>query len=259
MKLISDPAMVFKEISSPRFRHADIINSSVTQVVSNKIRHLVNIPYYIGSCILDLSKLTMMKFYYNIFIRKYGIHRVQLEMSDTDSFLMKIQCENIYQDLKDLKVVDFGNYPEDHPFYDRTNAGKMFYLKDESGSRPISAFIGLRAISYSIQNADNSENKVVSKGVPRQKLKQLSHSTLESVLHNVQRHLIKSQALRSFKHQMYTITQSQLGLSPFDSKRYLCATGYHTLPYGHYKINREKNPMPALKLWERHGLITEEG
>ena len=259
LKLVSDPTTVFKEISSPRFRHADVINSSVTQVTSNKTRHLVNIPYYIGSSILDLSKLTMMRFYYDVFIKKYGIHRVQLEMSDTDSFLMKIQCEDIYQDLKDLKVVDFGNYPVDHPFYDTTNAGKMFYLKDESGAKPISSFTGLRAKSYTIQYADGGGNKVVSKGVPRQKLKHLSYGTFESVLHKVQHHLIRSQALRSFKHQIFTIKKSQLALSPFDSKRYLCSTGYHTLPYGHYKISREKNPMPVLKLWERHDQIAQEG
>ena len=42
-------------------------------------------------------------------------------------------------------------------------------------------------------------------------------------------------AIRSWKHSVYTIRQHKVALSAFDSKRFVCDDGIHTLAYGHYR------------------------
>ena len=47
--------------------------------------------------------------------------------------------------------------------------------------------------------------------------------------------------IRSTKHRIYTIEQIKRGLGSFDDKRCLFDGQTDTLPWGHYKVNIEKN------------------
>ena len=42
--------------------------------------------------------------------------------------------------------------------------------------------------------------------------------------------------LRSISHEVYTVSESKLALSPHDDKRYVVSDSCDTLPWGHYKI-----------------------
>lgn len=54
--------------------------------------------------------------------------------------------------------------------------------------------------------------------------------------------LQKTQYLfRSRLHEIQTIRQTKLALSPYDDKRYLLAQSTDTLPWGHYKIASLEN------------------
>ena len=239
MKLVSDAKKVLNAVKSSRFKHADVINSRIVQVTGERRKNLINTPYYAGVAILELSKLLLMKMHYEHFMKKYGRFKLRLCMTDTDSLLYHIQTENLYEELRDMGIVEFSNYPEDHPCYDKTNGGKLFYLKDESAGKPIKCFVGLRAKSYSVQYDDEKYNKMVGKGVPRSKLRSITHEDMLKVLET---HLIKnvmSNQLRSFKHTMFSIRQEKVALSPFDNKRYVCQDGINTLPYGHIDIQGE--------------------
>jgi len=45
-----------------------------------------------------------------------------------------------------------------------------------------------------------------------------------------------NKCLRSFKHDMKTISTVKLALSRFDDKRVACKDLIHTLAYGHYRV-----------------------
>lgn len=232
IKLVTNPAVVSRAISNPRFKHADLINDCVVQVTSVPRSAMIKTPYFIGVAILELSKLHMMRLHYEHFMKKYGRQRLQLCMTDTDSFLYHIQTKDLHQDLRDLGIVEFGNYPVEHPFHDKKHAGELFFLKDESAGIPIRSFVGLRAKSYSLEYEKEVLNKVVGKGIPKAKLRNITHNDMLRVLRENITTEVESNQLRSFKHHMYSIKQTKLALSSFDSKRYMC-DAISTLPFGH--------------------------
>ena len=110
-----------KLIARPKFKRFDIINEDLTVNDLQKNEVLMDKPLYLGFCILELSKLTMYCFHYKEMIGKYG-KRVKLRYIDTDSFIYKIETENLYNDLAlNFDAYDTSDYPPDHPLYSRTN------------------------------------------------------------------------------------------------------------------------------------------
>ena len=55
-------------------------------------------------------------------------------VSDTDSLLCRINCEDLYRELEESNVLDqldFSNYPEDHKLYSEENKRVVLKFKDE--------------------------------------------------------------------------------------------------------------------------------
>ena len=62
-------------------------------------------------CILDLSKLVMYDFHYNVFVQKYG-DRAKLLFTDTDSLCYHVKTDDLYKDMKEnLDCYDTSEYP----------------------------------------------------------------------------------------------------------------------------------------------------
>ena len=73
------------------FRGLYLIGNYKTEIIYEK-------PIYVGTSILDLSKLHMMDFHYNIIEEQ---HKGQYELiySDTDSFVYRFKCSDVYDDI----------------------------------------------------------------------------------------------------------------------------------------------------------------
>ena len=138
-----------KLIVRPTFKRFDIINEDLTVIDLQKNEVLMNKPLYLGFCILELSKLTLYCFHYKEIIAKYG-NRVKLAYIDTDSFIYRIETENLYNDLTlNLDAYDTSDYLPDHPLYSRTNAKVLGKFKDECTSLAVQEFVELRSKMYS--------------------------------------------------------------------------------------------------------------
>ena len=98
LHLTTDHANAIKWFSKPEFKnntHANglyLIETHKTKIVYDK-------PVYVGCCVLDLSKLHMMDFHYNVIQKQFG-DRAKLIYSDTDSFVYEIEHNNIYEWIK---------------------------------------------------------------------------------------------------------------------------------------------------------------
>ena len=57
-------------------------------------------PLSIGFSILELSKLFLYRSYYDTIQHHFDEENVSLCFSDTDSFLLKVRCNNLEKEMK---------------------------------------------------------------------------------------------------------------------------------------------------------------
>ena len=113
----------------------------------------------------------MYNFYYNVMKAIFG-DRVHLLYTDMDSFIYKISAD-VYEELRPhtRDYFDFSNYPESHMLKNNCNKKVPGKFKDESASKCITEFVGLRSKMYSFmfddkKNISKAEVRV-AKGVQK--------------------------------------------------------------------------------------------
>ena len=137
-------------IVSPSYASANIFDDDLAAIQMHKSRLVLNRPVYVGMSVLDLSKHLMYDFYYNQLKKQYGEH-CQLLYTDTDSLLLEIQTENVYEDMSRSAIAhlyDTSDYPNDHPHYSAANKKVVGKMKDECAGRLIAEYVGLRPKMY---------------------------------------------------------------------------------------------------------------
>jgi len=232
----------------PTYRHSTIIKadnpdypddpSIVGIMLKKNVVKLVK-PIICGVCVFDVSKVVMYDYHYNTVKKRYG-NKAKLLMTDTDSLVYSIETEDVYQDMaKDSDIYDTSDYPKDHPLYSTVNKKVIGKFKDESNGKIISEFDGLRSKMYSYQMFAEPEKKHQRlKGVSRSVVaNEISHKLYkECLMTSCFEHKVVINSLRSYNHNIYSITQKKTGLCAFDDKRYILENGQDTLAYGHHSI-----------------------
>ena len=76
-----------------------------------KAKVKMNKPIYLGMSILDISKTLMYEFWYDYLKPKYG-DKVKLCYTDTDSFIIHIITEDVFEDISNdvEELYDTSNY-----------------------------------------------------------------------------------------------------------------------------------------------------
>ena len=98
-----------KCINSKRFLHASIINESIAIVEYKPEAVLYNSPFPIAATILDLAKLHLYNYFYNILKPTFEPDKVNLIMTDTDSIIFSVNTQNFFEKYKRLPLFDFSN------------------------------------------------------------------------------------------------------------------------------------------------------
>ena len=80
-----------------RLNVAQNFDNNLVAIQKRKVALKLNKPAYIGTCILDLSKVGMYKFHYD-YIKNKDDNKSKLFFSDTDSLMDKIKAEDVYED-----------------------------------------------------------------------------------------------------------------------------------------------------------------
>lgn len=206
-----------------------IIQLSKTSVKLDK-------PIYAGFSILDLSKLHMYDFHYNVMKPKYG-DKIELLMTDTDSFVYKIETDDFYKDMyEDKEYYDMSEYDKEYQYYDESNKKVLGMFKDEKPKSTISEFVGIRPKCYSMMCNDGGNTKKL-KGVPKITVKKdIIHNDYKKCVLENKSKTVQFEAIRCKSKELtnYSLTQSKNALSNTDDKRVW--NGIESLAYGHYKL-----------------------
>jgi hypothetical protein len=249
IKLVCDPIKMEKLVKKPNFKTSIIINENLVVVSMNKTVVKMDRPLYVGMSILDISKTHMYDFHYNKMITFYGRDRIGITYMDTDSFFYWIKTQDMYEDLRGdcfKNYFDFSDYPQNHPNYDfGINKKVLGKFKDELNSCPIKEIIALAPKLYAFKKIsytdfEVSENDTVikkAKGVKNNYVKDnIRFEHYQKCLFENKTYTASYNNIRSFNHQLYSITEKKKSLSPEDDKRVILNDGIHTLPYGHYSL-----------------------
>ena len=250
VEAITDVQTSLKRVASPLFTRSFTINEDLV-IIQRKIATLkLDKPIYVGYCVLELSKLLMYEFHYDKMMKWYP--NAELCFTDTDSLLYEIRTENIYEDLKNgdrSDEFDFSDYPhgaDGFYLHSNRNKKKLGVFKDELNGIILKEFVGLRPKSYSLWFLGEVENNRVkhrkdteihkSKGTQKKILKRyIRHSHYVKCHSQLKEIRVIQNSLKSVKHAIGTYNQKRIGLSAWDTKRWVCECNIKTYAYGHYR------------------------
>ena len=237
--LVDNPKSASFQASKPGFKHFTIFSPDLVSVESRKPSVVLDRPIYCGFSILEKSKLVMFEMYFDV-IKKIS-PSAKILFTDTDSFLIELQSDDLNKDLSLMKEhFDFSNLPKDHVLYSTENAGVPGKFKDEVQGAAIAEFVGLRSKLYSLLLEDGSR-KMAACGVKKTVADSImTHEAYKKTLFNSNDVAIKQNVLRSVKHDVFLTTCSRTSLTSYDDKRWIQDSGITSLAYGHYKIPKNK-------------------
>ncbi|KAK3083783.1 hypothetical protein FSP39_003181 [Pinctada imbricata] len=235
VELVHKKERLRKVCAKPNFQSFKIFNEDLVAVNLRKTNIVLNRPIYAGFCILDIAKLFMFQFHYDFVKSKYG-NKASLLFTDTDSLCYEIETHDFYKDMSEhISLFDTSNFEKEHYLYSKANCKVLGKMKDECGGRPIQTFVGLRPKMYSLQY-DGLEKKT-AKGVKKAVIdKHLKHTSYEQALFGHCSLTHSMNMIRSYNHQLYSVSINKTTLSPYDDKRYVLDTGIDTLAHGHFRI-----------------------
>ena len=236
VRLVTSKEKLLKLASKPTYMSSKIFNENLVAVHKIKETLTLNRPAYIGMCILDLSKTLMYDFHYNYIKHKYG-NKAKLLFTDTDSLTYEIETKDAYKDFfKDKSKFDNSDYPENSPYFNKTNKKVIGKFKDEAAGVPVVEFVGLRSKMYSYMK-DNDEGGKTAKGIKKNIItKNIKHEDYKEVLFNNKQMHHTMKTIRSNNHQLGSFELNKISLSCFDDKRFIHQNGITSYAYGHYKI-----------------------
>jgi hypothetical protein len=238
IEIVSETKPAERRVSKHTCKAWEEINDDFTMVQTELTKIYWNKPTFIGFTVLELSKLHMYWFHYDVMKPKYD-DKLKLLFTDTDSLCYEVVTNDLYADMQELKEhLDTSDYPQRHALYSKDNAKVIGKFKDENGSIPPVHFVGLRSKMYSIRTPINKA-KFTAKGVKTSyALKHLTHEHYVKCLREGLCTSASYKVIRSRNHALRTEKVTKIALSSFDDKRYLLPNTGDTLAYGHCSIPR---------------------
>ena len=97
-ELVDDEKRMLKCFNNPKLKHRHIINEELVGVEMAKGTVKLNKLMYIGVAVLGLSKVHMYQFYYGVLQKRYA-DKVRPVYTDTDSFIIHTETDDIYDDF----------------------------------------------------------------------------------------------------------------------------------------------------------------
>ena len=236
IRLVTKEEQLEKLVKKPNFDRINIFSEDLVAVHMKKTTIQLNKPIYSGMSILDLSKTLMYDFHHNYIKKKYG-KNANLLFTDTDSLCYEIKTQDFYKDIApDVRnKFDTSNFDKNHPSGIEVSVNKKVIgmMKDESGGKQITEFVGLRSKLYAYKidcGKEEKKCKGVKKGVVKN---EITFEDYKKCLFSEKTQYRSMNTFRSRKHNIYTERITKIALSADDDKRVISENGINTTAIGH--------------------------
>jgi len=215
-------------------------------------------PIYVGFVVLEMSKLHMSKYFYEVV--KPTFDDVRVCMTDTDSFILEVNDVEFRKKRRAMieRYMDASNFPPDSKHKSSSHAKLMGYFKDEiyaDERRVVDRFIGVRPKCYIVDTVDCGGNdhktKKAMKGVQRREQESIAWSQFESCLLDRERFECGYGSIHIRNNQPCTRKGIKTCLSAEDDKRFVSDDGRDSKPLGHYRNHRRYDFASIIQLGER--------
>ena len=177
----------------------------------------MNKPVYLRLSILEISKILMYEFWYD-YVKPNYQDNARLCYMDTDSFIIDIKIEDVYEDIADdvKKRFDTSNYEVNRPLSTVKSKKVIGLMKDELGGKIMTEFAVLRSKTYSYLMDDGKNDKKAkkNKGVCNKKI--LKFNDYKDFLLNNEIILKSQQRFKSDAHNVYNEEINKIALSSND-------------------------------------------
>ena len=121
VRIVGDVITAERLVAKNSFKAFHQINDDFTMVELCKSQIRWMRPIYVGFVVLEISKLLMYEFHYDV-MKPLFKNDITLLFTDTDSFCYNIKTLDLYHDLKEIAHhLDTSDYPPDHPLYSTVN------------------------------------------------------------------------------------------------------------------------------------------
>ena len=211
-------------------------------IVNEGERVVLDKPTYIGAIVLEYANLHMYKLFYEKLNRAFPIHEGKMELlyTDTDSFVVRVEHP---PEMRPGGGTDISRILR-HINDSQIAAGKREVIgiaggltKSETGEDDyIAEFCALRAKCYAYRTA-KGKCDVKAKGTTHEaQQRELDIEKYKKVLRENSTLCLENQRIARSHFDLHSVTQLRVALSANDGKRWICANGIDTLPFGHYTL-----------------------
>ena len=223
-------------IAKSNFHSRSVFAENLIAIEMRKLEVKFDKPIYVGMCIVDISKVCLYEFHHDYMSPMYR-DKCKIMYTDTDSLIYHIECDDVYKNMKhDIARFDMSDYPADN-VYGMPLANKKVpsLMKDENNGAIMAKFVGLRAKMYAVR-VDGKKDTKKAKGVKNNVVARTITFDYTRCLNEEIEMTRRQSCIRSKLHEVYTILESKIALSPYDDKRYVIPNSTETLPWGHWRI-----------------------
>ena len=193
-------------------------------------------PIYIGFTILEMSKLHMYKYYYQVVKKLYD--QVRLCMTDTDSYILEIKDKNFIKKRRyqNKTYMDTSEFPTHSSLKNMDHCKKLGYFKDETykgkDAQYVNEFVGIRSKMYCLK-LENGDCKKAMKGIKDRK--HLNYAEFMKALVNRQSFYCTNRNIQILDYRPCTKKGIKVALNGEDDKRFILYSGLDSSAIGHYQ------------------------
>lgn len=237
LSLVTNSRQFLRASRKMNFKRFNIYDQDFAGVVMGRKIIYLNKPIQIGFTVLEIAKGHMNKFYH-LFLKKNLGNALTLAYTDTDSLILELRnhSESFAHFMKrNKKYFDLSNFPKDGLYYCEENKRVPGKFKNECPDKIITHFAALRSKVYCIKfEGDDQIDESRLKGMPGVITKRLVFKNYQDALFsNTEPEVYTYYSIRSKKQHLFTMKETKVGLSSWDTKRYILNDGVTTLPYFH--------------------------